>query len=76
MKPMIRIPVGIVFIALGLAGLVLPVLQGGLFLAIGAILLSVDIKFFAAMEDRISRRFPKIGRAVRRLKKRFPILAG
>ena len=74
MKTLIRIPIGVSFIGLGIAGLVLPVLQGWLFLAIGALVLSPDIKFFAAIENRISTRFPRIGRALHRIKKRFPIL--
>ncbi len=75
MKRMIRIPIGVAFIGLGIAGLILPILQGWLFLAIGSLVLSVDIKFFARIESRISRRFPRIGRALHRLKERFPILA-
>lgn len=75
MKRMIRIPIGVTFIILGIAGLILPILQGWLFLAIGSLVLSVDVKFFARIENRISRRFPRIGRALHRVKERFPILA-
>ena len=74
MKRLIRNTLGVLFIILGLAGLVLPFLQGILFLAIGALLLSPDIKFFAKIENYISRRAPRVGRAIKRLKKRFPIL--
>lgn len=58
MNRMIRIPIGIAFIGLGIAGLLLPMLQWWIFLAVGSLALSVDIKFFARIENRISRRFP------------------
>jgi uncharacterized protein len=74
MKRIIRISLGVFFLILGLAGLVLPVLQGLLFLAIGALLLSSDLKCFARFEEYIKGRHPKIRRAIDRLKKKFPIL--
>ncbi len=68
-KRIIRISFGIFFVGLGIAGLVLPILQGVLFLAIGLLLLSVDIKLVKDFEKWLSRRFPRIGRAIARLKK-------
>ncbi|HVN77357.1 MAG TPA: hypothetical protein VMT19_13645 [Thermoanaerobaculaceae bacterium] len=56
---------------LGLAGLVLPVLQGWLFLAIGALLLSPDVPVFARalawFEDRFPRLRAVVGHARRRI---------
>ncbi len=51
---------GWAFLILGVAGLVLPVLQGWLFLAIGAILLSPDIPLFGRILTRIEDRFPRL----------------
>jgi uncharacterized membrane protein YbaN (DUF454 family) len=48
------------FILLGLAGLVLPVLQGILFLLIGLYLLSTDSPWAARLLHKIRERFPKI----------------
>lgn len=68
-KPAIRISLGIFFIGLGIAGLVLPILQGILFLAIGLLLLSADLKIVRNFEKWVSRRCPKIGHAIDRLKR-------
>jgi hypothetical protein len=62
-------------LGLGVAGLVLPVLQGWLFLAMGVIVLSRDVPLFARMEDRITARFPRARRLVNRLRAAFPLLA-
>ncbi len=52
--------VGALFLVLGVVGLVLPFLQGFLFLAVGLIILSV---VFPALRERTheqTRRYPKI----------------
>ncbi len=67
-KRIARISLGFFFIVLGIAGLVLPILQGILFLAIGLLLLSVDLKIVKNFEKKVSRRFPRIGHAIYRLK--------
>ena len=74
-KRLIRIVLGCLLLLLGLAGLVLPVLQGWLFLAMGVIVLSRDVPLFARMERRITARFPRAGRLVNRLRAAFPLLA-
>ena len=74
-KRLIRIVLGCLLLLLGLAGLVLPVLQGWLFLAMGVIVLSRDIPLFAQIEHRITARFPRAGRLVNRLRAAFPLLA-
>lgn len=49
-----------VFLVLGLAGLVLPVLQGWLFLAISALLFSMYSPRFRAWIDRHTVKYPKL----------------
>jgi uncharacterized membrane protein YbaN (DUF454 family) len=53
---------GWMFIVLGLLGLVLPVLQGILFLLIGLSLLSNSSPWAAKILNRVRERFPKIGK--------------
>ena len=52
------------FIFLGILGLFLPVLQGILFLCIGAILLSRESARMRWMVMRLGRRYPKFRRAL------------
>ncbi len=63
-----RIILGTVFLILGIAGFLFPILQGWLFVTIGAILLSRDVPFFTRLVDWISRRYPRIGRAAERIR--------
>ena len=63
----IRIFIGICCIVLGLAGLVLPVLQGLLFLALGTLLLAKGTRFEQTLLDQLKRRFPKVGEKAERL---------
>lgn len=58
-KRIVRIIAGWIFIALGIAGLVLPILQGILFLAIGVILLAPDVPFFGRIQEKFKERYPK-----------------
>jgi hypothetical protein len=64
----VRVFAGWFFIVLGLLGLVLPVLQGVLFLAIGALLLAPYVPFFRWMKVKLFRRFPRVRRTVHRVK--------
>jgi len=48
------------FLAVGLAGLVLPILQGWLFIALGAVLLARDVPVFARLVCWTERRFPRL----------------
>lgn len=52
------------FLLLGLAGLVLPVLQGWLFLAISAILFSMYSPSMRAWIDRHTEKYPKLHKVV------------
>ena len=56
--------VGWCFVFLGLLGLVLPFLQGILFLLIGLWLLSDEVEGARRMRDRIIRRLPRRWRPV------------
>ena len=56
---------GITFIGLGLVGLVLPFLQGILFLAIGLILLSLWSPKMREFIDRHTVKYPKMHKIVR-----------
>ena len=50
-----RIVVGLLLVLLGIVGLVLPVLQGVLFIVLGLGLLSVDIPPVRRLRDRLAR---------------------
>jgi uncharacterized membrane protein YbaN (DUF454 family) len=50
------------FILLGIVGLVLPILQGVLFLLVGLIILSSEYVWANRLLIRVRERFPKIGR--------------
>lgn len=70
-KAIVRHVTGILFIVLGVVGLVLPILQGILFLAIGTLLLAPEIPFFHRLFQRVERRFPRLGRAAHHWHQRF-----
>jgi uncharacterized protein len=71
MARIIRIVLGSFLIVLGVAGLFLPILQGWLFLALGVLLLSVDIPVFNRLVCRIGNRFPRIGKVLSRARRRL-----
>jgi len=56
---------------LGVAGLVLPFLQGWLFLALGILILSVDLPFFARIVCWLENRLPSGKQLMRRLRARL-----
>ncbi len=60
---------GILFIILGLVGLVLPFLQGFLFLAIGVILLSLHSPKIRAWTDTHTVKYPKIHATIQKVEK-------
>jgi uncharacterized membrane protein YbaN (DUF454 family) len=59
LKKYFIITLGVLSILVGLAGLVLPVLQGWFFLAIGALLLSMYSPGLRAWIDRRAAPYPK-----------------
>ena len=75
MRRVLRIALGTLLMILGLVGLVLPVLQGWLFLGMGGLVLAQDIPIFAKMTCWITARFPQTGRTARRLMSSFGTLA-
>ena len=79
----ILIGLGWGFVLLGIVGLFLPILQGILFLAIGAAILAGESARARLLLRRLRRRYPKFGNAVeasrlrvarirRRVRLRFP----
>lgn len=52
---------------LGIVGLFLPVLQGILFLFIGAIILAPDVPFFHKIIEKLENRYPDIFDKAKRL---------
>ncbi len=58
---------GIICIPIGIAGLVLPFLQGILFLALGIVLLSISSPEARQWLERHTRRFPPIHAAVEKM---------
>jgi uncharacterized membrane protein YbaN (DUF454 family) len=65
MKPAIKrilvVVAGWSFILLGIVGLVLPFLQGVLFILVGLIILSSQYAWARRLLEKLRRRFPKIG---------------
>jgi len=58
-------------LVLGVAGLFLPILQGWLFIALGALLLAPDVPLFARLLDWIEKRFPALRHPLHRARARF-----
>ncbi|HEV3343383.1 MAG TPA: hypothetical protein VG125_23630 [Pirellulales bacterium] len=56
------------FIALGLAGLILPILPGWIFIAWGAVTLAPDVPFFAGLLDKLAQRVPPLRAAIERVR--------
>ncbi|HWB08573.1 MAG TPA: hypothetical protein VG826_05090 [Pirellulales bacterium] len=56
------------FMALGVAGLVLPVLPGWIFIAWGAVTLAPDVPFFARLLDQVAQRVPPLRSAIERVR--------
>ena len=68
MKRIVRISLGSIAIVLGLVGLVVPILQGWLFLALGAMLLSVDVPFFDRVVTWIEDHVPPVKKPLERFR--------
>lgn len=63
-KRIIVLTLATVFLVLGVAGLVLPVLQGWLFLAISALLFSMYSPAMRAWIDKHTIKYPKLHKVV------------
>jgi uncharacterized protein len=70
-KTVMRHIAGWTLLLVGIAGLVLPILQGWLFIAIAAVLLAPDVPIFARLLCWVQERSPGLGRAVARFRSRF-----
>lgn len=76
MRVLIRHLFGWGCLAVGLAGLVLPVLQGWLFIALGAVLLARDVPVFARLVCWTERRFPRLRGVLERWRGRLGVEHG
>ncbi len=75
MKRLKRILLGCLLLLVGIAGVALPVVPGTVFLAMGGMVLSKDVRVLASVEKWIVDRFPEVRKALDRLRKRFPLLS-
>lgn len=64
MKTFLLQTAGYLFLFLGVLGLVLPILQGFLFLAIGLIILAKTAPWAERLLDRFRKRYPDAGRLI------------
>lgn len=64
MKRYAKLAVGWSFVVLGVAGLVLPILQGILFLAIGFSILATEMPWAERQLHRLRQRFPRAADSV------------
>jgi hypothetical protein len=68
---LVRHTLGWALLVLGIAGLVLPVLQGWLFIALAALLLAPDVPVFARLTTWIENRFPVLRHPIQRMRARL-----
>ena len=69
MAKIIRLLGGTMLVILGLAGIFLPILQGWLFLAMGFLLLSVDIPPVKRAVCWLENRYPRFGKVLERFRR-------
>lgn len=67
---------GLIFVILGVIGLVLPFLQGILFIAIGLILLSIVSPSIRDWMERHTRRWPQLHEFVQKVEKQVADFVG
>ena len=70
-RRILRIVLGSLSLLVGVAGIFLPILQGWLFLGIGALLLSPEVPPLRRLVKYVERRYPKIGRRIRWWREKF-----
>ena len=63
-KPILMQALGYAFLVLGVVGLVLPFLQGFLFLAIGLVILARYATWAKRLLERLRERYPKAGHLI------------
>jgi uncharacterized membrane protein YbaN (DUF454 family) len=64
-KRIALIILGWLFIALGIVGLFLPVLQGVLFLLVGLVILSAEYHWARKLLEKVRTRFPKLDAVIK-----------
>jgi uncharacterized membrane protein YbaN (DUF454 family) len=60
MKRWLKLSLGTAFVVLGIAGLLLPFLQGILFLAIGFAILAQESQWARTRLEKLRRRYPQL----------------
>ena len=70
-RTVVRHVLGWTSLTLGIAGLFLPVIQGWLFIGIGALLLAPEVPLFARLVCWVEERSPRVRRALDRFRERF-----
>lgn len=68
----LRIFCGVLSLIVGVAGVILPILHGILFLLLGALLLSPEVPAFRRMVRWGDRRFPRIMKRIERFRPDMP----
>ena len=70
------IATGWLFIALGVIGLILPILQGILFLLIGVAILATEYPWAKRLLGKIRARFPRLDSSIKAARERAAVLIG
>ncbi|NTU48371.1 MAG: hypothetical protein HGA84_05125 [Syntrophobacteraceae bacterium] len=65
---LMRVTLGILFLALGVVGLLLPIMPGWVFVALGILALSPDVPFFQRMVHWIENRFPPLRKPLEKMR--------
>ncbi|MEW5878115.1 MAG: hypothetical protein ACOY7U_08320 [Acidobacteriota bacterium] len=71
MRVLVRHALGWSFLLLGVIGFVLPILQGWLFFAAGALLLAPEVPLFRRLFCWIETRFPRLKKPLAKLRHRL-----
>ena len=69
MLKILRLILGAILILIGLPGLILPIIPGTVLILAGIIILSADLPFFDRIIVWIEKRYPKLGRAIKKARK-------
>jgi uncharacterized membrane protein YbaN (DUF454 family) len=74
MKRILRHVLGWFFVALGIVGLFLPLLQGILFILVGITILAPEIPLFRRLLSELQRRYPLAFEKVESLRKKYRLM--
>jgi len=67
----LRLILAIISLLLGVAGIFLPILQAWFFFGLALVLLSPDVPVFKKWIVKIERRYPRIGRSLRKVQEKI-----